>query len=129
MKDQEKTEEKFQVWWDEKEGIIRNVSWGDREERDAKREAGEILEVAESRPGKVLILVDLSQSGRASSGARKVYSDLLRSEKFARVAYFGLKTVTRVIVSFIMNFAGVKNAKYFASEEEALRWLKEERES
>lgn len=51
------SEEKFQVWWDEKEGIVRNVSWGDREEEDAKREAAEILEVAESKPGKILILV------------------------------------------------------------------------
>lgn len=51
------SEEKFPVWWDEKEGIVRNVSWGDREEEDAKREAAEILEVAESKPGKILILV------------------------------------------------------------------------
>ena len=30
-------EEKFSSWWDEEEVIIRNVSWGDREEEDAKR--------------------------------------------------------------------------------------------
>jgi hypothetical protein len=115
----------FRVWWAEEEGIIRNVSWGNREEEGARREAAEILRVAESRPGKVLILVDLSRSGKASSGARKVYAELLQSEKFARVAYFGMKTLTRVIVSFIMRFAGAENARFFASEEEALRWLQE----
>ena len=116
---------RYRVWWDENEGIIRNVSWGDREEEDARREAAEILRVAESRPGKVLILVDLSRSGKASSGARKVYAELLQSEGFAKVAYFGMKTLTRVIVSFIIRFAGVENARYFATEEDALRWLQE----
>jgi hypothetical protein len=69
--------------------MIRNVSWGDFEE--AKREAAEILKVAGSKPGKVLILVDLIQSGKASSGARKVYSGLLKSEKFCQGGIFWYK--------------------------------------
>ena len=118
-------EERFKVWWDEKEGIIRTRSQGDFEEADARRQMAEILEIAESRPGKVLVLNDLTEAGKASSGARKVYAQMLESDKFARHAFVGMRTLTRVIVSFLVRASGAENARFFASEEEALKWLKE----
>jgi hypothetical protein len=79
------SEEKFKVWWDEKEGIIRNVSRGDFEQEDAK---------------------------------------MLKSDKIAQHAFVGMRTLTRVIVSFLTKASGAKNAMFFTTEEEALRWLK-----
>jgi UDP-N-acetylmuramyl pentapeptide synthase len=124
MKDQEKTDEKFQVWWDEKEGIIRNKSRGDFEEEDAKKQMAELVEIVESKSGKVLVLNDLTEAGKASSGARKVYAQMLKSEGIAKHAFVGMSTLTRVIVSFIVRASGAENAMFFATEEEALKWLK-----
>jgi hypothetical protein len=64
-------------------------------------------------------------AGKASSGARKVYAQMLKSERMAKHAFVGMRTLTRVIVSFIIRASGAKNAMFFATEEEALRWLKE----
>ena len=118
------SEAKFKVWWDEKEGIIRNESKGDFEEDDAREQMEEILKIAEARPGKALVLNDLTQAGKASSGARKTYAQMLKSEEFAKHAFVGMSTLTRVIVSFLVRASGAKNAMFFATEEEALRWLK-----
>jgi UDP-N-acetylmuramyl pentapeptide synthase len=119
-------EAKFQVCWDEKEGVIRNRSQGDFEEADARRQMAEILEIAESRPGKALVLNDLTEAGKASSGARKVYAQMLKSDKIARHAFVGMRTLTRIIVSFLVRAVGAENARFFASEEEALKWLRED---
>jgi UDP-N-acetylmuramyl pentapeptide synthase len=119
-------EEKFKVWWDEEEGIRRTKSRGDFEEEDAKRQMAEILRIAESRPGKVLVLNDLTEAGKASSGARKRYAQLLQSDRIARHAFVGMRTLTRVIVSFLVRASGAENAMFFATEEEALKWLRED---
>ena len=116
--------DKFRVWWDEEEGIIRNRSQGDFDEGDARSQMAAILEIAESRPGKVLVLNDLTEAGKASSGARKAYIQMLESDKVARHAFVGMGTLTRVIVSFLVRASGAENARFFASEEEALKWLK-----
>jgi len=117
-------EERFKIWWDEKEGIIRNQSKGDFEEEDARTQMAELLRIAESKPGKVLVLNDLTEAGKASSGARKVFVQMLKSEEFAKHAFVGMRTLTRVIVSFLVRASGAKNAMFFGTEEEAMKWLK-----
>ena len=117
-------EERFKVWWDEKEGVIRNRSQGDFEEADARKQMARILEMAEGRPGRVLVLNDLTEAGKASSGARKVYAELLKSDKIARHAFVGMRTLTRVIVSFLLRASGAEDAGFFDTEDEALKWLK-----
>jgi hypothetical protein len=117
------TDAEFKVWWDEKAGVIRNWSQGDFEETDARRQVAEILEIAESRPGKTLVLNDMTKAGKASSGARKVYSEMLKSEKIAKHAFLGMHTLTRVIVSFLVRASGAENARSFSTEEEAMKWL------
>lgn len=115
---------KFEVWWDEEKGILRSKFRGDADEESAREQMAVMLRLAQSQPGKILALNDLTEAGKASSGARKIFAQLLQHEKFARHAFFGMKTLTRIIVSFIMNFAGAKNARYFDTEEEAIKWLK-----
>jgi UDP-N-acetylmuramyl pentapeptide synthase len=118
---------KFRVWWDQKEGIIRNKAWGDFDEQDAKVHAAQIINLVNSQPGKVAILNDLTEAGKASSRARKIFVNLIKNKKVTKHAFWGKKTVPRVVVSFIINFAGVKNARYFSTKNEALKWLKQRR--
>jgi hypothetical protein len=119
---------KYKVWWDEKNQIIHTVAWGDFEEEDARSQAEIIVRLVASRPGKVSMLHDLTESGKASSKARKIYADLIKLENIERQAFVGMKTITKVIVSFIMKFSGVTNARYFNTEQEALKWLKKGKE-
>jgi hypothetical protein len=115
---------KFRIWWDQKEKIIRNKAWGDFDEQDAQAHAIQTIKFVNSLPGRVTVLNDLSEAGKASSRARKIYVDLIKNDKFAKQAFVVNKTLTRVTVSFIMSFARIKNAKYFKTENEALKWLK-----
>jgi len=115
---------KFKVWWDEEKGILYNKSWGDFEEEDARKQAAEILRTTGSKPGKALALNDLREAGKASSAARKVFSQLMKNEKVAKHAFVGMRILTRVIVSFIMKASGVNNIKFFSNEEDAVKWLK-----
>ena len=119
-------EKKIKVWWDEKNGIIRNKTWGDFGKEDAQRLSSALLKLIESRPGQVLILNDLTEAGNASYEARKIFADMFKNERIKRRAFVGMKTLTKVIVSFIMNFSSSKNVKFFDTEEAALSWLKEE---
>jgi hypothetical protein len=114
----------FEVRWDEDEGIVRNRSWGDFDEAGANRQMASILDIAQGKPGPVLVLNDLTEAGKASSGARKVYAQMLKSDRFAKHAFVGMRTLTRVIVSFLVRASGADNARFFGAEDEALRWLK-----
>jgi hypothetical protein len=118
---------KFKVWWDTDEGILRNKAWGDFDEADARAQANLITESINQHKEKVLLFNDLSEAGKATSEARKIYADLMKMKKIDRQAFVGMRTMTRVIVSFIMNFSGVKNVEYFQTEEPALKWLKEDK--
>jgi hypothetical protein len=115
----------YKVWWDEKEEIIRGKFSGDFDEEAAKNVAEAVTKLAENRQGGVLVLNDVIGAGTASSGARKVYAELGKNEKIERIAFIGLKTFTRVVVSFISVAAGKKNIAYFNNETEALKWLKQ----
>lgn len=117
---------KYRIWWDEEFKIIRNQAEGDFEERDAEDQMNAIHKLADSIPGRVAVLNDLTRAGTASSGGRKIFAEMMKSDKITKHAFLGMKTVTRVIVSFIMKASGVKNAKFFENEEDALRWLKKE---
>lgn len=118
--------EKYKIWWDEEHQIIRNQSEGDFEDVDAKDQIIAIHKLADSIPGKVAVLNDLTNAGTASSGARKTYAETMKSDKISKHAFLGMRTMTRVIVSFIMKASGVKNTKFFDNKEDAIRWLKEE---
>jgi len=74
---------------------------------------------------KPLLLVELPGGGTASSGARKIYAEYMKHERLKKMAFFGMQTSSRVVMSFILRAAGATNAKFFATEEEALAWLKE----
>lgn len=119
------TDKGFKVWWDKKEGILREKPSGMINGACAKSMAAELLRVANTQPGRVLVLTDMSQGSSASSAARKIFAAELSNPKYAKHAFFGLTTFTRVLVSFIVRASGAKGVEYFATEAAALRWLKE----
>lgn len=85
-------QEKLKIWWDEKEGIIRERLVGNLNEEDAKRSGDEINRLAVSLGKKgikvVNFLVDATRAGIASTKARDVFSEELKKSKVDRVAVF-----------------------------------------
>ncbi len=120
---------KFKVWWDEKEGIIRGEIIGDQNEEDARKILGKTAKLTASLNKKGIkpigSLYDMTKAGKASSKARRIYADSFKNGTLAKTALFGGGVVQKTIANFVFSFSGTKNAKYFVTEEEALKWLKE----
>ncbi len=121
-------QEKFKIWWDEKERIIRGEIIGDQNEEDARKILEKTVKLTTSLNKKGIKLIgslhDMSKAGRASSRARRIYADSFKNGILAKTALFGGGVVQKTIANFIFSFSDTKNAKYFVTEEEALRWLK-----
>jgi hypothetical protein len=57
----------------------------------------------------------------------EIMKDAFNKTRFEKVALWGMKEIfKRTIASFIITASGLKNIKFFGTEEEALKWLKEE---
>ena len=112
------------IWWDEEARIIRNFTQGYCEESEAKIEVEKIRNIVNTQPGKVSLLIDISEAEMVSSGARKVFADLMKSVNLEKIAFVGMKVIPKTIASFIMRYSGVKNARFFETGEQALEWLK-----
>ncbi|MGD2146347.1 MAG: hypothetical protein PVH41_06620 [Anaerolineae bacterium] len=120
----ERAQGEFEVRRDEDEGIVRNRSWGDLGEASANRPMSSILDIAEVKPGPVLVPNHLTEAGKVSSGPTKVYAQMLKSDRLAKHTFVGLRTLTRVTASFLVRASGAVDARGFGAEDEALRWLK-----
>ena len=109
------------------DGIIRGILLGVHEKRDAESIIKEITDLSEEK-GKARVLIDLSKTERGTLGARKVHLNNIKVQPptFEKLALFGANTTNKVMVNFIVKATGRKNKiKYFKTEEEALRWLRE----
>jgi UDP-N-acetylmuramyl pentapeptide synthase len=117
-------DKEYTIWWDEKEEVLREKPCGDIDEAYAKSMSEELFKQANTKPGNVLVLTDMSDGGSATSAARKIFAEELKNKKYSKHAFFGLTTFTRILVSFIVRASGVQNVGYFPTEQEALKWLK-----
>jgi UDP-N-acetylmuramyl pentapeptide synthase len=117
-------ENKSKVWWDDQQKIVMVKVVGNIDVNSAKELMATIKEVAEKRPGKALILNDMSGAGRPDSAARKYMMEATQPERIEKMAYFGADLMASVVVPFIMRTRGVKNVKFFGSKEKAIKWLK-----
>ncbi|MCG2718063.1 MAG: STAS/SEC14 domain-containing protein [Nanoarchaeota archaeon] len=109
------------------DGIVRNINAGDITDEDVGNVDREIRELVKEIPlEKRRILVDLRKIGKATSGARKAYSESAKSGVVPKFAVLVATTYHKVLASFILTASGMsKSAKVFINEEEALKWLKE----
>ncbi len=85
-----------------------------------------VLKLANMVEGKVSYLVDLNKAGKPSVEARRIFKELVENKKIAKVAYFGMYPIARVIAAFAIGFSQKKDMRFFKTKEEALAWLKEQ---
>jgi hypothetical protein len=88
------------------------------------RDFAPFLEAAsEAEP--VHMVLDATLSGKVSSGARKLLSDINNDLRVGTIAVIGAKRYIRVLVSFVLRATGRDNFRFFDSEKEAVAWLEE----
>ncbi len=119
-------QERFRIWWDEEEKIVRGRAFGVLDEEVAERIKQETTRMAEEHGDNIDWLVDLSQMTTATSGARKIMAEVSRHPSINKYAFVGASIFVRTVANFVLAAASQKNAKHFATEEEAFRWLKGE---
>jgi len=118
---------KFKIWKRD-DGIIMIKTWEKKwVEEDALRFKKELFDILDTIEGKAKILADATEAGFGPTvEARNIYADIIKSPKIGKAAIFGLKTPNRVIVSFLIRITGKEDLKVFLTEEEAVKWLKED---
>ncbi len=121
----EQQNRKYKVWWDDELDIGRNEMSGHIDDQIAEKFVEENLELAKDHLN-ALWLIDLTNISKMNAKARKILSDMAKQIKAKKAAFYGASTIVRVIVNMIMAFSGKSQVmKHFATEKEALKWLKE----
>ena len=78
--------QKYRVWWDEENKVVRNELIGEMDEEIAKGVLEEVAAESE-RHGRAVVLVDTSKHTKITADARIIMSKLLK--RLPKVAFFG----------------------------------------
>ena len=107
------------------DNILRITGVGELDEETMNMMYDAFLKFVTMVEGEVKVIVDLNETGKMSTGARKAAAKMADDEKIGKIAFFGLHPVARVIASFFMGIAQKNDMHLFRTEAEALAWLKE----
>ncbi len=116
------------TWWDEKNEVIRLQVFGDYNEQDAQNTVDKITEIKQKFPGRKLrFLIDLTQATTPSSQARKIIAEkIYKDPDLEKISAVTPSILVRTVNSFLIRASEENDkVKMFATEEEALKWLKE----
>ena len=105
------SEERYSIWWDEEEEIVRSRAFGVLDEEAAEGIKQETSRMAQEHGDNIDWLVDLSQVATATSRARKVLVEISKHPSINRYAFVGASILIRTHANFMMSAAGQKNAK------------------
>lgn len=103
--------------------LIEVIGYGDVNDEDALLMKEASLNLLEEASYDVAVLIDLNKAGKSSPKARKIWKELSEYNKNRKFAFIGLTPLTRILATFVIAFSENKNMKFFASREEALKWL------
>lgn len=115
----------YKVWADNE--IIRITLSGIHTQEDAINLIKKVDEFLLSNKSG-LVLTDMSQVEKPTSGARKIHANNIKNDKgnYKKLAFFGASVMNRVMANFIIKASGRgEKARYFETEIEAIEWLKE----
>jgi hypothetical protein len=118
------------AWYDEENDLLRVKVVGPYSTKDALAMGKFGQELLEGKPYRQLI-VDLTASttmeGRET---RKIQNRILEELGITDVAYVGAKAFVRVFAKVMMKLGSLDAATdFFKTDDEALRWLKDQRRS
>lgn len=111
-----------------KDGFIYHVYDGDQTTEKMEADMVKIRELAKALRAEdksVWIIGDYTGIGKATSGARKVANDALKTLDYDKIALFGTSVFHKVIANFIIRMTGQGlRAQVFNNEDQAKEWLK-----
>jgi hypothetical protein len=119
-------EQSYRIWWDGEEEIVRACSPGVLDEQAAEGIRRETERMAEEHGDGLDWLIDLSQMTKVTSRARRILVEASGHRSINKYALVGASIFIRTVANFIAAAAGQKNARHFATEEDALAWLRED---
>jgi beta-phosphoglucomutase-like phosphatase (HAD superfamily) len=119
----------YKVWFDEKENIGRVYITGSVYEELTYKIIKEAHRITEEKGNDLRWLAKLENVDYrmvASIRERKGIAEVVKVLDKGKIALVGASAPIRVILKFILAAAGYnKDVKFFGTEEEALKWLKE----
>jgi hypothetical protein len=125
----EKKGEKFLIKWMGQEKVVLFKIFGEQKKKDAEALFNVLDEFIKIFPEfrSLKVLIDLTDYIKTDFEARRFYTakltDLLK-DNF--IAAYGASALGRLVVGFITVAAGKQDfIKFFKTEKEALKWLKE----
>jgi hypothetical protein len=117
-------EQRFRIWWDEELGIARGHAIGVLDEQAAEGIWQHTVQIAEEHGDRIDWLINLSEMSTVTSKARKILAKASGHPSINKYAFAGASVFVRTVANFIAAAAGQTNARHFATEEQALEWLK-----
>ncbi len=111
------------IWWDSGLGIARAKSPWVLDGAIADFVLQSTAEMADHYGDKIDWLIDLSAMRKITSQARKTLAEASAHPGIRKYTFTGASDFIRTEVNFIQAAAGQKNARHFATENEALDWI------
>jgi hypothetical protein len=113
------------MWWDESKKLVRVIGAGLIDGDAARWYLAQTERMAQEHGGELDWLLDLSLVTKSTVRARKLVAQAAGHPSIRRYAMVGASTFVRTVTNFVLAASGRTNNRHFATEEEALRWLRE----
>ena len=115
---------KQKIWWDDKEKIARAKAFDIIDEATAEKILAMASRIGEEHGPRVDWIIDLSELIRATAKARKILAEVTAHPSIRKYALVGASIFLRTVANFIIAASGQKNARHFATEDEAIAWIR-----
>ena len=128
-------QEKFKVWWDEEEKVIRVRVSGTLAVSEAKalvKDLNSFIKASKEKGMKhidsVTDVVDVKMPN-TDRELREVFIGFFKQHDFSSgiSVIFGVNALAKIVINFISGFGGTPNLRFFESENEAIEWLRKAR--
>lgn len=122
-------ETKFKLWYDEKEGVLRSEIYKKFDIETLEEYFAEISKFTPEQQHYIIGWVFCDAQQMPDKDARMLAKEKFKTAHFKKIANLGAKPIVRMVSNIIMIAVGKgKDNKYFESEEEALAWIRAEKE-
>ena len=118
---------KHKVFWEDELQIVHAIGDGIADEPAAQFLLARTEQMAKEHGNGLNWLLDLNGITKTTSAGRKILAKASGHPSIHKYAMVGASTVMRTVANFINATGGQSNARHFSTEEEALRWLKEDK--
>lgn len=117
---------KSKVWWDEQEQAMRVICNGICGKEGAVLQIDSMNDIIAKQGGHIdRLIADMTTTKLFSIDAQILFSSFLRAKSVSNMAFFGTNKLIKAVINLIFELSDTKHCmQFFATEKEALTWLK-----